>query len=43
MVMCPWCDEDAGTLLSDVDAFECTSCGTCVELVENVALVDLAA
>ena len=45
MIACPWCDEDASSLLDDIDlsTYECPACGTCVDLVDEPVALDAAA
>lgn len=43
MDTCPWCEEGSDSLPADADVFECATCGTCVELVEEAAVLDVAA
>jgi hypothetical protein len=45
MSTCPWCDEDATSLIAEstADTFECPACGTCVDLVEEPAVLAAAA
>jgi len=43
VMTCPWCDEDASALLVADSSFQCPACGTCVDLVEEDAVLELAA
>ena len=44
MIACPWCDEDATDLFaSDEVPYQCPSCGTCVDLREEPAILESAA